>query len=205
LAQEVLRDFDTRFPRDAAGTFVIRPTQAAETYWYGVVNDLPSVVRLAPAGRFDTKRSNVENVELYAIWPFGLPGIGKPDLELGLDAFRRRAEKASEPYATAGARRRPAVGPAVPVASLDADVVPEPVPAARLGGVGRVQLHGPVLPVPPNHGVLLCLRRHRCLLFDRGGAFRPPHPALRYHPGPSWPGGRSTVNDQVLLPDDRGC
>ena len=139
MAQEVLRYFDTRFPRDAAGKFVIRPTQAVETYWYGVVNDLPSVaglravterllalpvglvneghraffrrmqraapalptrveagvVRLAPAERFETKRSNVENVELYAIWPFGLLGIGRPDLELGLDAFRRRAEKAS--------------------------------------------------------------------------------------------------------------
>jgi hypothetical protein len=139
MAQEVLRYFDTRFPRDAAGKLVIQPTQAVETYWYGVVNDLPSVaglravtermlalppglvnegqralfrrmrdaapalptmteagvVRLAPAERFEPKRSNVENVELYAIWPFGLLGIGRPDLDLGIDAFRRRPERAS--------------------------------------------------------------------------------------------------------------
>jgi len=118
---------------------VIQPTQAAETYWYGVVNDLPNVAglravterllalpsplvtrsdrefwwrmqeaapalpsrteagvtHLAPAEQFEPKRSNVENVELYAIWPFGLLGVGRPNLELGVDAFRRRPEKAS--------------------------------------------------------------------------------------------------------------
>jgi hypothetical protein len=139
MARQVLRYFDSRFPRDAAGKLAIQPTQAVETYWYGVVNDLPSVAglravterllalpaqlvperdrdffrhmrdaapalptrteagaaRLLPAERFEPRRSNVENVELYAIWPFGLLGIGKPDLDLGLDAFRRRPEKAS--------------------------------------------------------------------------------------------------------------
>ena len=139
MARDVLRYFDSRFALGPSGRFVIQPTQAVETYWYGVVNDLPTVAglravterlfalpegastaadralwhrvqaaapplptstedgiaRLAPAERFDPKRSNVENVELYAIWPFGLLGTGRPNLELGLDAFRRRPEKAS--------------------------------------------------------------------------------------------------------------
>jgi hypothetical protein len=137
MAREVLRYFDSRFPRDAAGRLVIQPTQAVETYWYGVVNDLPNVAglrsvasrlltlpdtaaprgerdlwkrmldaapplptlpgstRLAPAERFDPRRSNIENVELYAIWPFGLLGIGQPHLDVAIDAFRNRPEKAS--------------------------------------------------------------------------------------------------------------
>jgi hypothetical protein len=48
-----------------------------------------------PAERFTPKRSNVENVELYPIWPFGLLGIGRPNLDLAIDTFRRRPEKAS--------------------------------------------------------------------------------------------------------------
>jgi hypothetical protein len=46
MARDVLRYFETRFPRDAAGKLVIQPTQAVETYWYDVVNDLPSVAGL---------------------------------------------------------------------------------------------------------------------------------------------------------------
>jgi hypothetical protein len=53
------------------------------------------VTRILPAERFNPKRSNVENVELYAIWPFGLLGIGRPNLDLAIDTFRRRPEKAS--------------------------------------------------------------------------------------------------------------
>ncbi len=48
-----------------------------------------------PAEKFNPKRSNVENVELYAIWPFGLLGVGRPNLDLAVDTFRRRPEKAS--------------------------------------------------------------------------------------------------------------
>jgi hypothetical protein len=139
MAHDVLRYFETRFPRDASGKLVIQPTQAVETYWYDVVNDLPSVAgliavterllalppgrvtpaereyfqrmqamapplpirvepggrRLMPAEKFNPKRSNVENVELYAIWPFGLLGVGRQNLDLAVDTFRQRPEKAS--------------------------------------------------------------------------------------------------------------
>jgi len=50
---------------------------------------------LLPAERFNPKRTNVENPELYAIWPFGLLGVGRPDLQLAVSTFNRRAEKAS--------------------------------------------------------------------------------------------------------------
>ena len=46
VATEVLRYFDTKFPKDADGTIRITPTQALETYWYDMVNDLPCVAGL---------------------------------------------------------------------------------------------------------------------------------------------------------------
>ena len=139
MAHEVLRYYDSRFPRDSNGKLVIRPTQSVETYWYAVVNDTPSVaglhnvldrllalpqeavpaaerefwrkmkaatpaiplkneegmVRVLPAERFDPKRTNCENPELYAIWPFACFGLGRPDLPVGIETFRRRIEKAS--------------------------------------------------------------------------------------------------------------
>ncbi len=46
IARATLEWFDTRFKRDAKGVLVISPTQVLETYWTGVVNDLPCVVGL---------------------------------------------------------------------------------------------------------------------------------------------------------------
>lgn len=46
LQRPVLRWFDTRFERDERGVLVISPTQALETYWDGVVGDLPTVAGL---------------------------------------------------------------------------------------------------------------------------------------------------------------
>ena len=45
---------------------------------------------LAPAERYDPERFNVENPELYAIWPFRLYGVGRPDLEVARTAYERR-------------------------------------------------------------------------------------------------------------------
>ncbi len=46
-----------------------------------------------PARDFDPRRSNVENPELYAVWPFRLFGVGQPGLATGVETFRRRGEK----------------------------------------------------------------------------------------------------------------
>ncbi len=132
MANTVLRYYDTRFKRDAAGKLVIGPTQAVETYWHDVVNDTPSVAglndvcgrllrlpapepdrafwqrmkaaapvvpisggRIQPAEKFKPQRSNVENPELYALWPFRLYGVGRPGLDIAVETFRQRPEKAS--------------------------------------------------------------------------------------------------------------
>ena len=42
MATAVLKYFDTRFKKDSSGRIVLDPTQSVETYWYGVVNDMPS-------------------------------------------------------------------------------------------------------------------------------------------------------------------
>ena len=48
---------------------------------------------VAPAEKYDPKRSNCENPELYAVWPFGLYGVGRPDLDTGVETFNRRGAK----------------------------------------------------------------------------------------------------------------
>ncbi len=135
IALEVLAYFDSRFARDANGVLVITPTQSAETYWSGVVNDLPCVVglreitsrllalpprigdaseralwtrvaracpampltddgtRLSPAQTFDAARSNCENPELYAVWPFNAVGLGRGNLAIGRASYAARVER----------------------------------------------------------------------------------------------------------------
>ena len=46
MAQSVLKYFDTRFKRDAGGRIVLDPTQSIETYWHGVINDMPATAGL---------------------------------------------------------------------------------------------------------------------------------------------------------------
>lgn len=48
---------------------------------------------VAPAEKFDPKRSNCENPELYAVWPFRLFAVGRPGLETGIETFNRRIAK----------------------------------------------------------------------------------------------------------------
>ncbi len=47
---------------------------------------------LAPAEKYELKR-NIENPELYAVFPFRLIAIGKPNIEWGLEALRHRWDK----------------------------------------------------------------------------------------------------------------
>jgi hypothetical protein len=56
------------------------------------VRETPSGIALAPAARFEDKR-NVENPELYAVFPFRLLGIGYPDLDWGKNALEHRWDK----------------------------------------------------------------------------------------------------------------
>ncbi|WP_157373892.1 DUF5703 domain-containing protein [Arenibacter certesii] len=56
------------------------------------LRNTPSGKALAPAERFEDKR-NVENPELYAVFPFRLYGIGNPNLDYGLNALKHRWDK----------------------------------------------------------------------------------------------------------------
>lgn len=48
---------------------------------------------ILPAQDFDPKRSNIENPELYPIWPYRLFTIGKTNADIGIETFKRRLEK----------------------------------------------------------------------------------------------------------------
>lgn len=141
MAVSVLKYFDTRFKKDADGKIIIDPTQVMETYWHGVVNDMPTVAGvvtitsrlselpgklttpeqraffarmkaaapplpteevevdgqkkrvLAAAQKYTPPRTNVELPELYAVWPFRLYGLGKPDIEAARVAYERRIDR----------------------------------------------------------------------------------------------------------------
>jgi hypothetical protein len=56
--------------------------------------DLPSDgVKLLPAEEIYEESKNIENPELYAVFPFRLYGVGKPDLELARRTYAERVFK----------------------------------------------------------------------------------------------------------------
>ncbi len=56
------------------------------------LRETSSGTALAPAERFEDKR-NVENPELYAVFPFRLFGVGNPNIEWGKNALEHRWDK----------------------------------------------------------------------------------------------------------------
>lgn len=72
------------------------------TRWRRTLSDLPELPlaeregkqRLSPAEQF-SKPANIENPELYAIFPCRLYGVGRPGLELARRSFENRSHKAS--------------------------------------------------------------------------------------------------------------
>lgn len=69
MARSVLLYFDTRFQRDDNGKLVISPTQALETHWYGVVNDMPVVAGLHDVtSRLLALPASVGSPEDRALW-----------------------------------------------------------------------------------------------------------------------------------------
>ena len=69
-------------------------------FWKALRKKLPplptretdGVRMLAPAERFEIKH-NIENPELYAVFPFRLIALGRPDIELGIEALRHRWDR----------------------------------------------------------------------------------------------------------------
>lgn len=68
--------------------------------WRKTLNDLPPIPIgeadgerfLLPAEKF-ASRQNMENPELYAVFPYRLYGVGKPDLAVALNTWPRRNHK----------------------------------------------------------------------------------------------------------------
>ncbi len=75
-------------------------TAAQRALWTNLRKKLPAlptrevdgIRMLAPAARFAGKR-NRENPELYAVFPFRRIAVGRPDLDLGIEALRHRWDK----------------------------------------------------------------------------------------------------------------
>ncbi len=55
-----------------------------------IVTNGMTVHVIAPAMDYNPKRHNVENPELYPVWPFYLYGLDKPDLQLARDTYALR-------------------------------------------------------------------------------------------------------------------
>lgn len=68
-------------------------------YWQQMKAATPTLPikdgRIQPAEKFNPDRSNCENPELYALWPFRCCGVGRANLATAVETFRNRREKAS--------------------------------------------------------------------------------------------------------------
>lgn len=75
-------------------------TERQRARWKTLLDELPPVPVAAvdgtqlirPALRFSTK-SNTENVELYAVFPFRLYGVGRPDLDIARATYAARGSR----------------------------------------------------------------------------------------------------------------
>ena len=84
----------------ALNSDAIKPSQRAR--WRRTLADLPDLPLaeregkpvLSPAEQFSEK-ANMENPELYAIFPYRLYGVGQPDLDLARRSFENRVHKGS--------------------------------------------------------------------------------------------------------------
>lgn len=72
-------------------------TSGQRAFWEELNNKLPEIplreedgiTMLAPAQRYEDKH-NMESPELYAVFPFRLFGVGKPNIEYGIEAMKNQ-------------------------------------------------------------------------------------------------------------------
>jgi Domain of unknown function (DUF5703) len=75
-------------------------TSDQRAFWHSLNRKLPDLPTrtiegksmLAPADSF-ARKQNIENPELYAVFPFRLVAFNTPDRELGIEAFKRREDR----------------------------------------------------------------------------------------------------------------
>lgn len=88
-------------PEIAGLRYVIPRLQqiAGAKAWQKTLDDLPPVplsenkARITPAEKIISAKSNSENPELYAVFPYRLYGVGKPDLTVGRATFAARSNR----------------------------------------------------------------------------------------------------------------
>jgi hypothetical protein len=76
-------------------------TEADRAFWRRLAGELPELPRrqtmmrsvLSPAAEILEEAKNSENPELYAVFPYRLFGVGKPDLELARNTYEHRLVK----------------------------------------------------------------------------------------------------------------
>ncbi len=68
-----------------------------KTRWEQLLNSIvPIPVKdksILPARVFNPKRSNVENPELYAVFPYRIFAVGKPNIDIAINSFQKRHAK----------------------------------------------------------------------------------------------------------------
>jgi len=109
-ALETLQDAENPTPDVAGLHWVLKGLLALprsktgstrRAFWTRLADKIPSLpmeetdgeTYILGAGKVYGGRGNSENPELYAIFPFRLYGVGKPDLEVGRRTFQRRPVK----------------------------------------------------------------------------------------------------------------
>jgi hypothetical protein len=72
-------------------------TMEQRNFWRRLLNETPDIPMkdgiLSSAGEILSNRGNSENPELYAVFPFRLYGVGKPDLDMARRTYERRDVK----------------------------------------------------------------------------------------------------------------
>ena len=95
MAESVLKYFDTRFKKDGDGRIVLDPTQAVETYWHGVKNDMPSTAGLnditARLCALPERLTNVQQRAFFQKMRAACPAVPVEEVEVGGKKVRRLA------------------------------------------------------------------------------------------------------------------
>ena len=95
MAESVLKYFDTRFKKDVAGRIVLDPTQAVETYWHGVVNDMPATAGLneitARLCALPERLTSPQQREFFRRMRGACPKVPVEEVEVGGRKVRRLA------------------------------------------------------------------------------------------------------------------
>ena len=81
-------------------------TAKQRTQWRRMLKELPGLPMTTIQGKralnsadwVGTGRHNIENARLYAVWPYGLYGVGRDDLDMAIHSYHTRPVKSNSHY-----------------------------------------------------------------------------------------------------------